>query len=123
MVKSSSAGSAAKKATSPATVMAASSLWMLAAASNGSLSRKTVSRGQLVASESSASSPTQSLNRGLNKHGATSLRRLGQEAAIGPSSEDLKPSVAAARPRSRWVSAAVAEGCVVSALTTSSVQQ
>uniref|UniRef100_J3MBD4 Uncharacterized protein n=1 Tax=Oryza brachyantha TaxID=4533 RepID=J3MBD4_ORYBR len=128
IVKSSSAGSAAKKATSPATVMAASSRSTLAAASNGSasngsLSRKTVSRGQLVARESKASSPTQSLNRGLNKQGATSFRRLGQEAAMAPSWEDLNPSVAAARPRSRWVRAAVAVGCVVSATSMSSVQQ
>ncbi|PVH48392.1 hypothetical protein PAHAL_4G322000 [Panicum hallii] len=122
-VKSSSAGSAAKKETNPATVMAASSRWLVDADSNGSRSCKTVSLGHLVAMARSASSPTKSTYRGLNTQGATSFRRLGQDPAMAPSSVAWNPSVAPARPRSSSVSAAAAAGCAASAGPMSSVQQ
>jgi hypothetical protein len=83
-MKSSSPGSAAKKAIIPATVMAASSHWLVSTSSNGSRSRKTISLGQLVARESRASSLTKSTYRGLNRHGATSFRRLGHDPAMEP---------------------------------------
>ncbi|AQL02028.1 hypothetical protein ZEAMMB73_Zm00001d045312 [Zea mays] len=122
-VKSSSAGSAAKKETSPATVIAASSRWPVAAGSKGSRSRRIASLGHLAAMVRSASSLTKSIYRGLNTQGATSFWRLGQDPAMASSSAAWNPSVAPARPRSSSVSAAAAAGCAASAGSMSSVQQ